>query len=363
MTFPGPERAGGCVARLVTPDPALTGGAGIACIEVTSDSAEALDELLERAGCSGVPLGGRGLRRVCGVDHGVVARWSGTSAGLMPHGGAAVIAGVLEGLARAGCALARADEAVRTERDVRGLFPEASDLVEACVLDAMWRASSPLAADVLLRQRERWRRGGAVPLVDAETGVRLARLLEPPTVVLLGRPNIGKSTLTNAMAGRAVSIVADLAGTTRDHVGVMIEAGGVVVRWIDAPGIVAAGGDELERQAMELALRAAEAADLVVWCGDGREGFLDPALIGRPGLARAPGLRVWLRGDLAAPAETVDVVTAAERGEGLEALSLALRERLVGDAALGTEGRWVFHAGLVGAGEGAGEGRGPEAPG
>jgi hypothetical protein len=45
------------------------------------------------------------------------------------------------------------------------------------------------------------------------------------------------------------------------------------------------------------------------------------------------------------------VVTAAERGEGLEALSLALRQRLVGDAALGVQGRWVFHAGLAGVAE------------
>jgi hypothetical protein len=74
-------------------------------------------------------------------------------------------------------------------------------------------------------------------------------------------------------------------------------------------------------------------------------------MLGREDWAGGPGLRVWLRGDLGAPNGPVVVVTAAERGEGLAALSLALRQRLVGDAALGVQGRWVFHAGLAGVAE------------
>ncbi len=47
----------------------------------------------------------------------------------------------------------------------------------------------------------------------------LRRLIDPPLVVAIGPPNIGKSSLLNALAGRSVALVADEAGTTRDHVG------------------------------------------------------------------------------------------------------------------------------------------------
>src|SRR5690606_29621187 len=121
----------------------------------------------------------------------------------------------------------------------------------------------------------------------------LNRLVTPPTVVALGPPNIGKSTLLNALAKRGVAIVADQPGTTRDHVGVRLDLGGLVVTYIDTPGIDAAGaGDAIQREAQELALSAAASADLVLLCADATSGFLAPPT------GSGEALRVGLRADL-----------------------------------------------------------------
>ncbi|MEI8195755.1 MAG: GTPase [Phycisphaerae bacterium] len=61
----------------------------------------------------------------------------------------------------------------------------------------------------------------------------LDRLLTPPRIVLVGPPNAGKSTLINALLGRAISITSPLAGTTRD--------------WVDAQAVLAAGSDTAGR--------------------------------------------------------------------------------------------------------------------
>src|SRR5690606_37975884 len=99
--------------------------------------------------------------------------------------------------------------------------------IEADMLATITAASSPAAVDRLLDQPQRWREALAQNDLDLphilNLTARLDRLIHPATVVLVGKPNVGKSTLTNHMLGRSVSLVADLPGTTRDWVAGLAE--------------------------------------------------------------------------------------------------------------------------------------------
>src|SRR5690606_9145017 len=90
-------------------------------------------------------------------------------------------------------------------------------------------------------------------LRGAEEGAVLARGL---TVAIAGRPNAGKSTLMNALAGRDVSIVTDVAGTTRDLLRERVQIHGVAVELIDTAGLREATGDAIEAEGMRRAREA-----------------------------------------------------------------------------------------------------------
>ena len=156
----------------------------------------------------------------------------------------------------------------------------------------------------------------------------------PPLVVVAGPPNIGKSTLTNALAQRAVSIVADEEGTTRDHVGVRLSVAGLVVDWVDTPGLRDGAGAD-EQQAREIALRLAERADLVILCGDAAR---PPPRLAAP----AGSLTVALRHDLARAEWPADARVSARTGEGMVGLAAMIRERLVPADLLTRSVPWRF---------------------
>lgn len=88
-----------------------------------------------------------------------------------------------------------------------------------------------------------------------------------PTAIL-GRPNVGKSSLLNALVGYDRAIVTDIAGTTRDTVEEKANLGGVLLRLIDTAGIRDTG-DAVERLGVERSRRAAEEAELVLLVLDG----------------------------------------------------------------------------------------------
>jgi GTP-binding protein len=95
--------------------------------------------------------------------------------------------------------------------------------------------------------------------------------MRSPTVAIVGRPNVGKSTLFNRLVGRRQSIVHDLPGVTRDRVTALVELDGRPLHLIDTGGLVA--GDDalgLNRQV----LTAVEESDALIHVVDGREGVV-----------------------------------------------------------------------------------------
>ncbi len=102
-------------------------------------------------------------------------------------------------------------------------------------------------------------------------GRRGERLRDGVSVVLLGAPNAGKSTLLNALARRDVAIVSDIAGTTRDTLDVALDLGGIPVVLTDTAGL-RDGGDAIEAEGIRRAKRRAIEADIRVHVVDGSAG-------------------------------------------------------------------------------------------
>ena len=310
-------------------------GGAVAIIDVQG-ACEQLDRVLAAIGAHGVRPGDMRVRTLAGADQALVARITPSWAQLMCHDGPAVLSAVRDALERTGAMLGSGD-------DPRERFREASSLLEACVLDALARAASPRAVDLLLAQPARWAGAGWLPgeveLTDRDRV--LHRLIDPPTVATVGAANVGKSTLLNALAGRSVALAADEPGVTRDHVGALLDLGGLVVWWVDTPGL-GVQGRPVDAAAAEAAWGVAGAADVILHCADA-DGF------GRlPIEPRGHVIRVATRADQG-ESRGAEVITAAGAPEprGLEALTEAVGEALTPRSALESERPWVFHEALA----------------
>ncbi|EBS6467673.1 tRNA uridine-5-carboxymethylaminomethyl(34) synthesis GTPase MnmE [Salmonella enterica subsp. enterica serovar Javiana] len=131
---------------------------------------------------------------------------------------------------------------------------------------------------------------GVIADLDAvRTEARQGSLLrEGMKVVIAGRPNAGKSSLLNALAGREAAIVTDIAGTTRDVLREHIHIDGMPLHIIDTAGLRDAS-DEVERIGIERAWQEIEQADRVLFMVDGTTtDAVDPADIWPDFIARLP---------------------------------------------------------------------------
>jgi GTPase len=148
------------------------------------------------------------------------------------------------------------------------------------------------------------------------------------TIALAGRPNVGKSTLLNALVGEHLAIVSPKPQSTRLPVVGLLTKGDTQYIFTDSPGLL-----EPEYQLHEAmraaALRAINEAEVIAYLHPLAE-YPAPPLHTVAGLARrprAPVLTVYTKADLAVPRSDVLSVSAA-RGEGLDGLLDALRDRL-----------------------------------
>jgi GTP-binding protein len=100
------------------------------------------------------------------------------------------------------------------------------------------------------------------------------RAADTPAVVLVGRPNVGKSTLFNRITGSRKAIVAAVAGTTRDTNAQPAEWLGTPFTLVDTGGLFGASEDPLHELVVLHGRKALETADVIVFVVDGREGLV-----------------------------------------------------------------------------------------
>lgn len=159
------------------------------------------------------------------------------------------------------------------------------------------------------------------------------RLRRGLTIVLLGAPNAGKSSLINALARRDVAIVSPEAGTTRDLIEVHLDLGGVSATLVDTAGLRDAAG-AIEVEGVRRARQRAEEADLVVF-------LLGPD--DRDAAIPAGAMVIESKADLRADPAGERLRVSATTGEGLAALETLLVERT--DALVGAgQDALVTHA-------------------
>ena len=142
-----------------------------------------------------------------------------------------------------------------------------------------------------------------------EQAAQGALLRDGLNVVLAGQPNVGKSSLLNALAGADVAIVTAIAGTTRDRVTETIQIEGIPINIIDTAGIrdAADASDEVERIGIERTWGAVRDADVILHMMDAGRG---PTLADEQIMARFPSgvpvIRLWNKIDLSGHRAAVD---------------------------------------------------------
>ena len=189
-------------------------------------------------------------------------------------------------------------------------------------------------ADNLARDISSLRSRIAARLATAREG-RLLR--EGALVVLAGPPNVGKSSLLNALLGERRAIVSDTAGTTRDFIEESVEIGGWPVRLVDTAGLRAAG-DVIEAEGVGRAEELIAKADLVLSLEEAGNG--GPKTTRTPKTPRMSGaIHVLSKCDLhmVDQAASHSFPVSALTGEGLPELRAAIADRLEKLAAKGEE--------------------------
>jgi len=164
-------------------------------------------------------------------------------------------------------------------------------------------------------------------LVEGRRG-RLVR--DGLQVAIVGKPNVGKSSLFNALAGAERAIVTPVPGTTRDLITETVDIDGLRVTLVDSAGIRDTD-DSIESVGVGLAEKAMHVADVVLVVIDGSRPLdgVDAALLEKT--SHRKRLVARNKSDLGAFDTTPELAVSAKTGAGLDALRDALHEMLAGN--------------------------------
>ena len=283
----------------------------------------------------------------------VVCRTGATAVEVHCHGGVAAAARMLATLETAGCGVESWNDWIAAH---------AADPIQAEADIALAAASTRRAAAVLLDQRDGALRREIIAIQlkiasDEATAIpkgrdRIGQLLtaralglhltHPWRVAIAGRPNVGKSSLLNALVGYQRAIVHDEPGTTRDVLSAETAIDGWPVRLSDAAGLRVTS-DDVEAAGVELARNALAGVDLVLWVLDASalasSELADAAAatssqmaieVGAAVAAATKTLVVVNKSDLATPSSQPGLVaTCAVSGAGLDSMLYEIGLRLV----------------------------------
>ncbi|CAG35586.1 probable tRNA modification GTPase (TrmE) [Desulfotalea psychrophila LSv54] len=175
------------------------------------------------------------------------------------------------------------------------------------------------------------------PVKELLAGVDRGRIYRQGiSMVIAGRPNVGKSSLLNAVLQEERALVTSIAGTTRDSIEEMVDILGMPVRIVDTAGIRRQAG-EVEALGIQRAKDLINSADLVLFMVDGSRQLDQSDLELYEDIAHKPMIAVINKLDLLAedgtaaaalldfvPASVPRLAISAREGEGLEALKQAI---------------------------------------
>lgn len=269
----------------------------------------------------------------------VASRKGETLVEIHSHGGAAAVRRILDDLTGGGVEVLSWQTWRRSHDD---------DLIAAEADIALAQATTERTAGILLDQRQgalRREVERAIKKVNDEqyeaATANIAELLkrsrigmrltEPWRIVLAGPPNVGKSSLINALLGYERAIVFDQPGTTRDVVTATTAFDGWPCELSDTAGLRGTPADELEVAGIERARAQIARADLVILveAADCAERIQDIELFNPQAL-----IRVRNKSDLTALAVVGDaetISTSVKTGEGIGRLAGAITDRLIGE--------------------------------
>lgn len=146
------------------------------------------------------------------------------------------------------------------------------------------------------------------------------------SVAICGKPNVGKSSLLNALLGYEKAIVSNEEGTTRDAVEGAVEIDGILYNLTDTAGIRERAG-EVEKMGIERAQKAIRSADIVIFVTEGLD--VPPEDYG------GKLITVFNKADVKTPFGKYDIAVSAVTGEGIEELKRLLSKISVGETSLG----------------------------